>query len=258
MGSLASCTSFNLLGCLLLASAGVMVIASVTAPNDMAQPLVALGLVSAGASSVLLMLERRGLILASLTALLASLAVLKISHEYWPLATLLSVLAALLAGVERWQASLPLIAPPTALAAALSPGEYRWLVLAAYIVALGLATAAHFRRIHPIAMSLGAVVPLAMPGLPALIAALAVTLVYLAVIRAVEASRCPFRTDSRTLMAGSILTLAGFMAWSLTKTPLEPLQPLAETIGYPLALSGTLILVASNLTPYTQAPQEPG
>ena len=103
-------------------------------------------------------------------------------------------------------------------------------------------------------MSLGAIAPLAMPGLPALVAALAVTLVYLAVIRAVEASRCPFRTDSRTLMAGSILTLAGFIAWSLSKTPLEALQPLADTVGYPLALSGTLILVASNLAPYTKLP----
>ena len=237
-----------------MASAGVMVIASVTAPNGMSQPLVALGLVSVGASSVLLMLEKRGLILASLALLLASIAVLAVSHKYWPLATALSMLAALAAGVERWQASLPLIAPSAALAAALSPGEYRWLVLAAYIAALGLATAVHFRRIHPTALSLGAIAPIAMPGLPALIAALAVTLVYLAVIRAVEASRCPFRTDSRTLMAGSILTLAGFMTWSLTKTPLEPLQPLAETVGYPLALSGTLILVASNLTPYTRIP----
>jgi hypothetical protein len=235
------CTGVRLVGCGLIAFSGLLLVGSLLAGEKAATMMAALALYSAGISPAPLMLSKERSILAVLALSLAAVAILAYSESMWPLSTALSVAAAGLAALDRWQASVPMIAAPAALAAALSPGDYRWLVLAAYTAALALAAALYFRKPHASALAAASLVPLVYPGLPAILAALAATLVYLAVTRTVEAALCPFKVDSRSLFAGSMLTAAGFAFWIAG----------AETLGYPLALAGTIILVASNLAPYT-------
>lgn len=255
MASLEECRGFNLIGCLAIASAGPLVIVSIAVPEGTAESLLALAMVAAGSSAPLLMLSRTPLIMAALAATMAALLVLAVSESLWPLATILSLAAAAAAAYERWQAAPPIIGVMSAVTAVASPGEYKWVVLAAYLALLGFAAAISFKRVHPASLASASIIPLVAPGYISLLAGLTATLLYLAVMRAVEATRCPFRTDSRSLMAGSVLSASGFILW-ISSMLYERLSAL-EAVGFPLALSGSIVLIAANLAPYTRLGGKP-
>ncbi len=233
------CTGFRLLGCMLISLSGLLVIASVPLEAGVAVKIASLAMYSAGIAATPLVVSSPTLALAILALNGIALAPLVVSTGLWPVFTMLSLIAALASIRERASNVAPLLAPPVALTASLSPGDYRWIILSAYIAFLGFSTAVQTRSVHTLLLAAGLIVPILLPGYPAVIAALATLLVYLAVNRAVERYTCPFRVDSKSLFAGSVLALIGFASWIAG----------LEAVGRPVAAVGIVILVASNLSP---------
>lgn len=218
---------------------GLILLVSVFAP-EYSWELSALSFYMAGLSMAPLVVEGERRLVAILLLTLAALIVVAVDEGLWPLATAAGALAVVLAASEHPIKAPPLLAAPVALTVALSPGEYKWLLLSAYLLLLGASLAVAVKRVHPSLLSISSVAPILTPGYPAMIAAFTATLVYLAVSKAVERPTCPFRVDEATLAAGSVLSLVGYLAWLSG----------VEMIGKPLLLSGAMILVAANLAPY--------
>lgn len=130
------------------------------------------------------------------------------------------------------------------LALVAGPGDYKWLVLAAYSVLPAVAAALATRRGHPLVSAAFAALVLLFSGEPeAVAAAIAPVLFFLAATGAMERSMCPFRSDSRLVMVGSLLAVAGLLA-SLG----EP-EPPVTARG--LWSAGLLLLVTGLLVPST-------
>jgi len=208
------CRGVRGLGCALLGLSGLAVIFVPVSPESEAVRLASLSLFLASlAAPFYLVSQVRGVAWMAVSA--AGLLLAFAAPHLWPIIVGVGVLGALILALESPPAGLVGMGVTASLAVVAGPGEYKWLVLAAYVLAASSASVILTRKIHAGLSALLAPLIVLYAGEPEAVAlSLLPVLLFLAITGVVERSLCPFKSDSRIVLAGSALALAGVIGAS--------------------------------------------
>ncbi len=237
------CSGVRALGCVLVGLSGIGLVFIPILTGAEAVRVAAFSLFLASLAAPLYLVgQRLGVAWLALSALGIALALA--APHLWPLIVAIGFLGAALLALESLPAGIVGLGVTASLALVAGPGDYKWLVLAAYSALPAAAAALATRRVHPLVSAAFAVLVLLFSGKPeAVAAAIAPVLFFLAATGAMEKSMCPFRSDSRLVMVGSLLAVAGLAA-----SMGEPEPPVAAR---GLWAAGLLLLVTGLLVPST-------
>jgi len=211
-GGFGGCSGVRALGCILLALSGLALVFVPALEDYWAVRLTSLALFLVSLASPLYLVGRR-VAVAWLLVSAVALALAFAAPHLWPAVVALGFLGSALLAVESVPAGLVSLGVTASLAVVAGPEEYKWVVLAAYSVLPALAASMASRRLHPLIAAGAAVLVVILAGRPeAVAAAMLPVLAFLASTGVMEKSMCPFRSDARLVMFGSLLAVGGLLS----------------------------------------------
>lgn len=206
------CRGVRALGCLLVGLSGSALVFVPALDGDIAIRVTALSLFLASLAAPLYLVDQRvGVVWLVIAG--SGLALALATPELWPFIVAVGFVGSALLALQSLSAALVSLGVTASLAVVAGPGEYKWLVLAAYTLLPAVASLLSTRRIHSLAAIGAAALVIVFAGKPEAVAASTLpVLAFIASTGLMERSMCPFRSDARLVMIGSLLAVAGLLA----------------------------------------------